>query len=190
MPTRTRTGPTRALSELPGPESGPAHPAWRWPHCLYLHVHSPDRCSVRPIVAAASYLFPLNCLPPRSCLALLPPTFAGPYRARLQPPHVLALRLYTTAAFRSLNDPLRDAQRTEPHGFPATINCIAEGIRRLRAVSATREDAHTEVELWRGLADTTLPESRAPCTNPKTRLMPKLPTSIQRLHLRRKQNWP
>ena len=73
--------------------------------------------------------------------------------------HVLALRLYTTAAFRSFNDPLRDAQRTEPHGFPATINCIAEGIRRLRAVSATRDDAHQEVELWRGLADTTLPET-------------------------------
>ena len=35
--------------------------------------------------------------------------------AQLAAPHVLALRVYSTAAFRSLNDPLRSSTRTGPH---------------------------------------------------------------------------
>jgi hypothetical protein len=56
--------------------------------------------------------------------------------------HVVALRLYTTHAFHSLNDPLRDRGRHErgvPHKFPATVFFIQEGVKKLRAVrSLTR----------------------------------------------------
>jgi hypothetical protein len=54
--------------------------------------------------------------------------------ADLKPPHVLGLRLYTTAAFRSLVNPLRDSGRTSAHPFPHTIHFINEAVRKLRAV--------------------------------------------------------
>jgi hypothetical protein len=72
--------------------------------------------------------------------------------ADLQPPHVLALRLYTTAAFRSLNNPLRQtAAERLPHGFPITINFIRDAISQLRAVEADTEKAAKSIDLWRGL---------------------------------------
>ena len=71
--------------------------------------------------------------------------------ARLQEPHVLALRLYTTAAFRSLNMPLRDTRSERPpHPFPVTINYIREGISQLRA-AAQQHDNDDTLDLWRGL---------------------------------------
>ena len=73
--------------------------------------------------------------------------------------HVLALRLYTTAAFRSLNGPMRDTARVGPHALSVTVNCIAEGIRRLRAVDAASADANEEVILYRGLKDLKVPAS-------------------------------
>ena len=91
--------------------------------------------------------------------------------AGLTEAHIAALRLYTTAAFRALNEPLRDRKRVDPHPFPVTIACIAEGIKRLRAVSAGAKSgddvgrrklrrggtAKAETtELWRGLKDVTL----------------------------------
>ena len=51
---------------------------------------------------------------------------------------MLALRLYTTAAFVSINNPLRElvaASRVEPHPFPVTVAFISEGIKRLRAIA-------------------------------------------------------
>lgn len=67
---------------------------------------------------------------------------------------MLALRLYTTAAFRSLNGPLRDtSDEREPHPFPVTINLIKEGIGKLRAVGASLEGAQAQLDLWRGLRD-------------------------------------
>lgn len=80
-------------------------------------------------------------------------------KAGLTKAHVLALRLYTMAVFRSLNDPMRDNTRTGSHPLPLTMNCIAEAIRRLRAVSASQADANESVELWRGLRDVTVPQS-------------------------------
>ena len=81
--------------------------------------------------------------------------------AKLSPAHVLALRLYTTAAFRSLNDPLRNARQAsgagdsgggarQPHPFPVTINLISEGISQLRSVGAA-SGADGPLDLWRGL---------------------------------------
>jgi hypothetical protein len=71
--------------------------------------------------------------------------------AHLTPPHVLALRLYTTAAYRSLNTPLRDVDPSRAaHGFPFTIKYICDGISKLRAVEASTGKDET-VDLWRGL---------------------------------------
>lgn len=71
--------------------------------------------------------------------------------ARLQEPHVLALRLYTTAAFRSLNVPLRDTRAERPpHPFPITVNYIREGISQLRAAAQQHYNDDT-LDLWRGL---------------------------------------
>ena len=72
--------------------------------------------------------------------------------AKLQPAHVLVLRVYTTAAFVSLNSPLRSTTPDRPpHPFPVTINLIKEGIGQLRAVDAESDDAQAPRDLWRGL---------------------------------------
>ena len=82
-------------------------------------------------------------------------------KAQLTEAHVLALRLYSTAAFLSLNGPLRNLERTGEHPFAATVFFLADGIKRLRAVHAP--DATTKggsqggeggsVDLWRGMRD-------------------------------------
>ena len=93
--------------------------------------------------------------------------------AHLKAAHVVAIRLYSTAAFMSLNGPLRDKSRTTPHPFASTIFFLADGIKKLRTVEADREkkrvaDAHagkrwgstiskgekdraTSMDLWRGM---------------------------------------
>ena len=101
--------------------------------------------------------------------------------AGLSEAHVLALRLYTTAAFRSLNTPLRDRDCAAAHPFPVTIAFIEQGIKRLRAVHAMQQKRRSSrvesvdgasrhrsskstksvkdervVELWRGLRDIAL----------------------------------
>jgi hypothetical protein len=98
---------------------------------------------------------------------------------KLEAGHVLALRMYTTAAYKSLNNPLRDHARddegrtlTPPrmradHGLPLTIKMIEEGLKFLRAVSGSvslpngdhgadvdeghQEDEETSQALWRGM---------------------------------------
>lgn len=95
-------------------------------------------------------------------------------RAGLREAHVLALRLYTTATFRSINGPLRDHSRTTPHPFAATVFFLTDGIRRLRTIAADAEYAEkeekvrhkrnglsrlstmtggTSTDLWRGMAN-------------------------------------
>ena len=90
--------------------------------------------------------------------------------ADLREVHVVAIRLYSTAAFRSLNNPLRDRTRTTAHPFAATIFFLADGIKKLRTVEADREkdradarakasssssdatESHdTAIDLWRGM---------------------------------------
>lgn len=65
--------------------------------------------------------------------------------------HVLALRLYTSAAYKSLNTPLRNLESSEPHPFPVTICLLAEGIKRLRSVMAEDESANEVQHFWRGM---------------------------------------
>ena len=71
--------------------------------------------------------------------------------ANLEVAHVFALRLYTTAAFRSLNAPLRDTRPDRPpHGLPVTVSFIKEAIGKLRAVEASTGDRGA-LDLWRGM---------------------------------------
>ncbi|EOD33341.1 hypothetical protein EMIHUDRAFT_111908 [Emiliania huxleyi CCMP1516] len=76
-------------------------------------------------------------------------------RARLEEAHVVALRLYSTAAFRALNGPMRQLkmsnyrkgedgrplpleppQLAAPHPQPATMAFIYEALKRMRALAA------------------------------------------------------
>lgn len=67
--------------------------------------------------------------------------------ADLDRPTVLALRLYTTSAFRSINKPLRDGRK---HPYPVLVSHIVNGITKLRCEAAKKEDQRT-AEYYRGL---------------------------------------
>ena len=64
----------------------------------------------------------------------------------LDEPHVVALRLYTTAAFKYINDPLRNNER---HPLPVTVAFIQDGIKKLRVAKA--EGSTGSFTLWRGM---------------------------------------
>lgn len=67
--------------------------------------------------------------------------------AGLSAAQVLALRLYTTAAFISINGPLRDMKRQTSHKLAATVLHLRDGIKKLRAVEKTNRP----LDLWRGM---------------------------------------
>ena len=74
--------------------------------------------------------------------------------AGLRREHVLALRLYTTIAFKSINGPLRDFRRREEgraHPLPVTVTLIGEALRQLRKVEGRAATAQESVDLYRGL---------------------------------------
>jgi hypothetical protein len=74
--------------------------------------------------------------------------------AELEEAEVVALRLYTTSAFRQINDPLRDQERIskgEAHPLPVTVMFLIEGIKKLRAIDADTDRATTSMVLWRGM---------------------------------------
>merc|ERR1719506_240193 len=82
--------------------------------------------------------------------------------AHLTESHVVALRLYTTQAFRSINNPLRDQERFargEAHPLPLTVTLLRDALSKLRAVEAdlSRDSAMTRIELYRGMKDVTAP---------------------------------
>ena len=73
----------------------------------------------------------------------------------LEKEHIVALRLYSTAAYKSINDPLRaKANRQKVTGwFPITVKLIAEGISKLRSVTHNDIDQGDVVDLFRGMRD-------------------------------------
>jgi hypothetical protein len=77
-------------------------------------------------------------------------------QAHLKEPEVVALRLYTTSAFRFMNDPLRDDKRHQDGRvcpLPVTTYFAVEGIKKLRSHNFI-EDAPTdsqELTFWRGM---------------------------------------
>lgn len=68
-------------------------------------------------------------------------------RAELKEAHVVALRLYSTAAFKMINTPLRDHKRTTAHPLAATVKWLADAIKMLRAVDTEKR----QFDLWRGM---------------------------------------
>ena len=74
--------------------------------------------------------------------------------AKLQPPHVAALRFYTTAGFRTINNDLRDQARQKAgkqHPFPVMVAFANEALKRLRAVGAASKQSNDKVVLYRGM---------------------------------------
>jgi hypothetical protein len=81
--------------------------------------------------------------------------------ASLKREHVIALRLYTTLAYKYINNPLRDMKRKnegKQHPLPACVLFIEEGIKKLRNVIAKNEAATKDAGivqsatiLWRGM---------------------------------------
>jgi hypothetical protein len=72
---------------------------------------------------------------------------------------VAALRIYTTAAFHSINEPLRDMKRKargEAHPLPLTTSLLEKAVGKLRAVGATGRASHASIDLWRGLRNVTV----------------------------------
>lgn len=82
--------------------------------------------------------------------------------ANLNLAHVLALRLYTSPVYRSLNDPLRsyrcDPDGTvtipramkAPHRFPVTVSYIQKALLKLRADECDRGKQGELLVMWRG----------------------------------------
>ena len=65
--------------------------------------------------------------------------------ANLNRAHVVALRLYTSKAFRYINDPLRQGRK---HPMPATVMFLQEGLKKLRRNNA--DELRDSTSLWRG----------------------------------------
>ena len=83
--------------------------------------------------------------------------------ARLEEADVVALRLYTTAAFRAINNPLREQARRPPgerrnHPLAITVARIYNAALWLRTVEAQGTDAHRQETLYRGLCDAEIPQ--------------------------------
>ena len=81
--------------------------------------------------------------------------------AELSMAEVAALRMYTTAMYASINNPLRDLKRREakrPHPLPLTVMHIKEGVLKLRAVGAEGADANASIDLYRGMRNVDLPD--------------------------------
>jgi hypothetical protein len=75
-------------------------------------------------------------------------------QAQLKQPEVVALRLYTTAAFRFMNGPLRDDMRHEDGRacpLPVTTCFAVEGIKKLRAHNLKEGAAADSQTFWRGM---------------------------------------
>ena len=80
--------------------------------------------------------------------------------AKLTAGMVLALRLYTTACYTSINNPLRGLDRDfnprplseeQPHPLPVTVHLLTEGIKQLRAIDGAGSKSTESVTLWRGM---------------------------------------
>merc|ERR1712050_694082 len=85
--------------------------------------------------------------------------------AELTKAHVVALRFYTTTAFKYLNSPLRSTSvyydKDKAHPLPMIVAFIAEGIKKLRAAYAMKVEAGlvpSSLTLWRGMKNMELPK--------------------------------
>jgi hypothetical protein len=70
-------------------------------------------------------------------------------KAELELPHIAALRIYTSNAYKRINDPLRNGEK--PHPFAATTYFLSEALKKLRVVNAQGAEAQQRKEFWRGM---------------------------------------
>ena len=78
---------------------------------------------------------------------------------KLTKPEVLALRFYTTAGFRSINNPLRNVDRRkrhEAHPLPIMVFLLHSGVKKLRTFAANSTSAMDKIDLFRGMANVAL----------------------------------
>lgn len=74
--------------------------------------------------------------------------------AGLERHHVLALRLYTTSSFRSINNPMRQSPPVLPHPFAATLYYISDALSKLRELQGKDLAVRNESQVfWRGMKD-------------------------------------
>lgn len=78
--------------------------------------------------------------------------------AKLKREHVLALRLYTTTSYKSVNMPLRN-QSSSQHPLAVTTYFINEGLKKLRYYAGSLPDAYSPQTLWRGMKDVSLTQA-------------------------------
>lgn len=74
--------------------------------------------------------------------------------AELTIAEVAALRLYTTAAFKWINNPLR--RHSKPHPLASATLFIYEGLKKLRALHLVGKTKFRSKYLWRGMKDRTI----------------------------------
>ena len=82
--------------------------------------------------------------------------------AKLELAHVAALRIYSTAAHKTLNNALRDPSRREAsreHPMPVTVAFISAAVSSLRAVDALGPTANDKLDLYRGLRNVDVEDS-------------------------------
>jgi hypothetical protein len=72
--------------------------------------------------------------------------------ADLKEAQLVALRFYTSESYLAINKALRSSHK--PHPLPATVMCINDGLKALRAVDAESKEATTVKIFYRGLNDT------------------------------------
>lgn len=74
--------------------------------------------------------------------------------AGLEMHHVLALRLYTTSTYSSINNPMRQSPPVLPHPFAATLYYISDALSKLREVQGKDPAMRNEtLVFWRGMKD-------------------------------------
>jgi hypothetical protein len=72
---------------------------------------------------------------------------------------VLALRLYTTNVFDSINKPLRSKETgpENPHKLPVTVALLEDAVKKLRVVESEAESSNEAVDLYRGMKGVQVP---------------------------------
>ena len=82
--------------------------------------------------------------------------------AGLELHHVLALRLYTTSTYKSINNPMRQTPPVLPHPFAATMYYISDALSKLREVQGKDPKMrNTQLVFWRGMQNLQMTEEFA-----------------------------
>jgi hypothetical protein len=69
-------------------------------------------------------------------------------KGKLELYHIAALRLYTSDAYKCINEPLRKS--VKPHPYPATTYFMTQALKKLRAVNSGAGVMERK-EFWRGM---------------------------------------